>query len=152
MTKLSFFGLLTPHDDIGLGQHCLGKWSVAWQHQAITNVDLTSLGPTDIHLGQISQETCQPSVRKISLEMTYVKFRLNWSEVNHLNGHYYHSNVNEPTPVSVLVSYCLLWGTSNMPLLSRTPVSHIFFYQNAILINQILDSIDQNQVTVDICY
>ena len=42
---------LWPSDIIGLGQHWLGQWLVAWRHQAITwtNVDLPSARSSGIH-------------------------------------------------------------------------------------------------------
>ena len=44
--KLTHCGPVTSYGDIGLSQHWLRKWLVAWWHQAITwpNVDLSSIG------------------------------------------------------------------------------------------------------------
>ena len=51
---------------------------VAWQLEAITwtNFDLLSMRSSDNHLTAISQEIPQPSITKISLEITYLKFYL----------------------------------------------------------------------------
>ena len=48
-------------------------WLVAWRHQAITwtNVDLSSIRSSDIHLRAISQEIPQPSVTIICSKTTY---------------------------------------------------------------------------------
>ena len=52
---------------------------IAWRHQAITwtNVDLSSVRSSSIHLRAISYEIPQPPFTKISLEITYLK--LNWN-------------------------------------------------------------------------
>ena len=51
-------------------------WLVAWRHQAITwtNVDISSINPTDIHVRRTAQEIPQSSSTKISLKFTYAKF------------------------------------------------------------------------------
>ena len=48
-------GLVTPYDDMELGQHWLRYWLVAWWHQAITrtNVDWASVKSSDIHIRAI---------------------------------------------------------------------------------------------------
>ena len=45
LNGLTHYGLETPYGDIGLGQHWLRQWLVAWWHQTITwtNVDLSSI-------------------------------------------------------------------------------------------------------------
>ena len=75
-----------PYSDIDLGQHCLRYWIVACWLQAITwtNVDLSSVRYCIIHLRAISQMIPQPSIMKISLTMTYLKFHLNLPGVNEL--------------------------------------------------------------------
>ena len=45
-----------PYGNMDLGQHWLIYWLIAWWHQAITNVDLSSVRSSDIHLKAISQE------------------------------------------------------------------------------------------------
>ena len=51
---------------------------VAWRHQAITwnNVDLSSMRPKDIHLNMISLGISQPSIVKMNLKITKLKFLL----------------------------------------------------------------------------
>ena len=48
-------------------QHGFRLWLVAWLNQAITwtNVDLSSMRSSDIHLKAISQKTSQPTIIKI---------------------------------------------------------------------------------------
>ena len=57
-------------------------------HQAITwtNVDLSSVRSSDIHLRVVSQKIPQPSVTKISLKTAYLKFHSNHPGVNELTG------------------------------------------------------------------
>ena len=59
-------------------------WLVAWRHQAITrtNVDLSSVRFCGVHVRTISQEIPQPSITKISLKSTYLKFHSNFSGAN----------------------------------------------------------------------
>ena len=40
--RLTHWGLVTPYDDIDMGQHWLQQWLAAWRHQAInrTNIEL----------------------------------------------------------------------------------------------------------------
>ena len=58
-----------------------------WWHQAITwtNVDLSSVRSSNNHLRANLQETSQPSITKISLEITFLKFNLNLTEANESN-------------------------------------------------------------------
>ena len=51
-----------------------------------TNVDSSSVKSIDIHMGAISQEIPQPSITKISLNITYLKFYSNLPGANELNG------------------------------------------------------------------
>ena len=76
---LTYWGLVTPFGDIDLGQHWLREWLVTWRHQDITwsNVDLSSVRPSGIHLRAISQEIPQPPFTNISLKITNLK--LNWN-------------------------------------------------------------------------
>ena len=62
-----------PYGDRDLGQHWL---NIAWRHQAITwtNADWSSVKSNDIHIRAISQEMPQPSITKIYLKITCLKF------------------------------------------------------------------------------
>ena len=55
MWFLTHCGLVTPYGTINVGQHWLSWWLIAWQHQAITwtNVDLSSVGSSGIHMRAI---------------------------------------------------------------------------------------------------
>ena len=77
---------MTPYGGRDLGQHCFRWWLVAWRHQAITwtNVDLSSLRSSDVHLRAISLEISQPSVTKISLKIFFLRFYWNLPEANEL--------------------------------------------------------------------
>ena len=80
-TELTHCGLVTPYDDIKLGQHCFRLWLVAWWHQAITrhNVDLSSVEFCDTHLTPISQEVLKISIYKMSFKNIIVKLLLHLS-------------------------------------------------------------------------
>ena len=54
-------------------------WTITW-----TNVDLSSLRYSGIHLRSISQEISQPSITKISLKINHLKFHLNLPGVSEL--------------------------------------------------------------------
>ena len=58
--------------------------AVTLQHQAITwtNVDLTSVRPSDINLRTISQCKLQPSITKINLKITDIKHNSNLPGAN----------------------------------------------------------------------
>ena len=77
------FNSMWPSDTIW--RHKSGS-TVAWQHQAITwtNVDLSWVRSSGLHLRAILQETPQPSVTKISLKITYLKFCSNLPGANEL--------------------------------------------------------------------
>ena len=64
-----------------------GNGLLAWQHQAITwiNVDWSSVKSSDIHTGAISQEMPKPSLTKLHLKITYLKFYSNIPGANELN-------------------------------------------------------------------
>ena len=81
---LTHCGLMTPYGDTNPGQHWLRKWLVAWRHQAITwtNVDLSSVRSSGIHLSAILHEMPQPSVTEISLKITYLNFCSNLPGTN----------------------------------------------------------------------
>ena len=76
---LTHCGLVTPFGDIDLGQHWLRQWLGAWRHQAITwtNVALSSVRFSGIHLRAISSEIPQLPFTKVSLKITFLK--LNWN-------------------------------------------------------------------------
>ena len=86
LNRLTHCGLVTPYGDINLGQHWLRQWLVVWQHQTITwtNVDLSSVRSSGIHLRAILQEIPQSSVTEISLKITYLKFCSNFPGANEL--------------------------------------------------------------------
>ena len=83
---LTHCGLVTPYGGRDLSQHWLRQWLVAWRHQAITwtNVDLSSLRSSDVHLRAISLEISQPSASKISLKIIFLGFYWNFPGVNEL--------------------------------------------------------------------
>ena len=76
---LSHCGLVTPYDHIHLSQHWLRQWLVAWWHQTITwtNFDEAGIRSSNIHQRAISWERPPPSITKISLKTTYLKFHTN---------------------------------------------------------------------------
>ena len=85
--RLTHSGLMTPYGGRDLGQHWFGWWLVAWRHHVITwtNVDLSSLRSSDVHLRPISLEISQPSVTKISLKIIFLRFYWNLPGANELN-------------------------------------------------------------------
>ena len=84
--ELIHCGLLMPFGDRDLDQHWLRYWLVAWRHEAITwtNVDWSSGKFGDIYIRAISQELPQPSITKICLKITCLKFHLNFPGANDL--------------------------------------------------------------------
>ena len=83
---LTHCSLPTSYNDLDEGQHWFRQWLVAWWHQDIawTNVDLSSVGSSDILLRTISQEIPQPSITKTSMKIAYLKFHSDHSEANEL--------------------------------------------------------------------
>ena len=65
---------MTPYGCRDLGQHWFRYWLVAVRQQAITwtNVDLSLVRSSGIHLSAILQEILQLSVTEISLKSTYL--------------------------------------------------------------------------------
>ena len=59
---------------------------LAWRHQAITwtNVDLSSLRSSDVHLRAIALEISQPSVTKIILKIIFLRCYWNLQGANEL--------------------------------------------------------------------
>ena len=83
---LTHCGLVTPCGDRDLGQHYLRWLLVAWRHQAITwtIVDWSSVKSSDIQIRAISQVMSQPSITKICLKITCLKYHANFPEANEL--------------------------------------------------------------------
>ena len=79
-------GLVKLYDDIDLRQHWFRQWLVAWWHQAITwtNVHHQWRSVT-ITWGQFRKKyRSLPSVTKMSLKITYMKFHSNLPGANEL--------------------------------------------------------------------
>ena len=79
---------LWPNGDKDQGRHRLRLWLVAWRHQAITwtNVDVSSVRPSGIHLMTISlEEIPRPPIDKTGLKITNLKFHSNIPGRNELN-------------------------------------------------------------------
>ena len=78
---------MTPYGNINLDQRWLRQWLVAWRHQAITwtNVDLSSVRSSGVHLSAILQEMPQPSVTEISLIITCDELRWVTGDTTYLN-------------------------------------------------------------------
>ena len=62
---------------------CLTPHAITW-----TNVDRSSVKSSDIHIRAISQEMPQPSIIKISLKITYLKFHSNFPWAKELIFHW----------------------------------------------------------------
>ena len=76
-----------PCGNIDLGQHRRRQWLGAWWHKAInlTNIDLSSVRPSEIHLRANKQDKPQPSITEISHKITYLKFHSNLRGANEWN-------------------------------------------------------------------
>ena len=72
-------------------QHSFSKWLGTWWHQAITltNVDWWSVKSSNIHFRAISQRMHQPSITKICLKISSLKFHLNFPGDNELTSFAY---------------------------------------------------------------
>ena len=87
-SQLTNCGLVTPYGDIDLDQHWLGKWRVAWWHQAITwtSVDLSPVCFIGNHLRAVSQEIHHSPVDYTTLKTTYIflfkSYRGQWVNVH----------------------------------------------------------------------
>ena len=70
--ELTHCGLVMPNDNKDLSQHCFMWWIGAWRHQSITwtNVGLSSVRSSGMHLRAILQEISQPPINIISLWIT----------------------------------------------------------------------------------
>ena len=66
------------------------SWVMAWCLRVLsitgTNVDYSSVRSSNTHFRTILQEICQPSINKISLNITYLIFHSNALEGNELIG------------------------------------------------------------------
>ena len=104
--ELTHCGLVTPYGSRDLGQHWFRYWLVAWRHQAITwtNVDLSSLWSSDVHLRAISLEISQPSATKINLKIIFLWFYWNLPGANELT---YCCHTLRPYGVTELVKHWL---------------------------------------------
>ena len=78
---------------LSIAFHYVNSWkyfvtfpSDAWQHQAITwaNVDVSPIRSSDIQLRAFSLQTPQPSITKISWQISFLKFHSNLPEANEL--------------------------------------------------------------------
>ena len=85
--ELTHWGLVTPYGDKDLGRHWLRYWLVAWRHQVITwtNVDLSLVRSSDIHIRASSQEVPEPSITEIIWKIKYLKFHSNFPGANELS-------------------------------------------------------------------
>ena len=54
--SLTHYGLVTPYDDIDLGEHCFRLWFVTWQNKAKPESMYTYHVYSGIHLERISQK------------------------------------------------------------------------------------------------
>ena len=77
---------VTPYGARELGQHWIRQWLVAWRHQAITwtKVDRSSVKSSGIHFRANSQEMPLPSITKIWLKITCLKFNSNFPGADEL--------------------------------------------------------------------
>ena len=66
-------GLVMPYGDRDWGQH----WPDGTKPLPEPNVDWSSVKSSDIHIREISQEMPQPSITKICLKITCLKFHAN---------------------------------------------------------------------------
>ena len=82
---LTHCGLVMPYGDTDLDQHWFRWWLITWQHQAITNVDLSPVKSSDIHLRAInSWDILQASITKSCFKLTNLKFPSNLLKANKL--------------------------------------------------------------------
>ena len=136
--SFSHCGLVTSYGNIDLGQDW--EWLVAWQHQAIsqTNVDLSTLRSSDIHLRAGSQEIItQPSITKIRLKkMTYLKMNsksLGANELMDVNSNKQPKTL-VPWPIQIFkwwYMYCLIFSYFRNTILNKGEINlgqyHVFW-------------------------
>ena len=79
-------GLVTPYGDIDLDQHWCSQLHVAERHPAITwtNVDLSPVTSSEIHLRVNWQEIPQPTILNISFKIINITFYCHFSGANAL--------------------------------------------------------------------
>ena len=120
---LTHWGLVAPFSDIDLGQHWLRLWLVAWRHQAITwtNVDLSSVRSSGIHLMAVSWEIPQPPFTEVSLKMTYLKLNLNHPGANELIRCYLNMDTDQWS-----WRWTIIWINFILPLYLCLSVRHAF--------------------------
>ena len=127
-TILTQCGLVTPYGDRDLGQHWLWQWLVAWRHQAITwtNVDLSSLKPSDFHLRTIWPEILShQSLKYFSVKITHLKFYSNLPGANELNMMQYEISDSFAMPIS-------LWSANLMTNLQIVMLICVFESQTLV--------------------
>ena len=80
---------MIPHGNTNMGQHWLRQWLVAWWHKAITwaNVDVSSVGFSNIHLVSISQHIHQQLIPKIDLKNYLSQISFKFSRGQWVNNH-----------------------------------------------------------------
>ena len=119
-------GLVTPYGDIDLGQHWFRYWLVAWWHRTVawTTVALSSVRCSSDHVRAISQEILLPSVAKIRMETTYLKFISNLPGVKELS----HEMVGGHGDQSVVPGVICWMKTSSNGNISRVtgPLCRVF--------------------------
>ena len=110
---LTHCDLVMPYGDIDLGQHWLRWWLGPVRHQSITwtNVDLSSVRFSGIHLRAISQKIHQPLISELVWKLTYLKFRSNLPGTNELSCKTFYSEI-----LSNLYAPRLCW---NIPIASK---------------------------------
>ena len=84
--KLTHCALVAPYGYKEFDQHWIRLWLATWWQQTITwaNVALSSVRSSNIHLRTISKEIPEPSITKISLQISYLKFPSNFPRANGL--------------------------------------------------------------------
>ena len=119
-----------------------GKWLVAWWHQAITwtSVDSSSVKSSDIQNRAISQEMPQPSITKIFMKITCLKFHSNLPGANELMHIIWFCKWLEMTLLQckpshvpgakllVLHKWLTHWGRDKMAAISKTTFSNAFLW------------------------
>ena len=128
LAQLTHWGLGTLYGDRDLGQHWLRR------HQAITwtNVDWSSVKFSDIHIRAISQEMPQPSITKIHLKITYLKFHSNFPGANELKNIYSQAHESKSTKFFTCKqnTHLSLYGQDILCGISKVPfeISHKISY------------------------
>ena len=125
---------MTPYGDINQGQHWFRLWLVAWRHQTITwtNVDLSSVRSSGIHLSAILKEIPQPSVTEINLKITYLNFCSNLLGANELTtGRKIKSLVTTelllPQGHSALLPYSWSFMSAGNDMITGVDIKHLVY-------------------------